>query len=255
MVIGLSIFKDFFKEYQDTYMIIGGTACDFLIEDAGFEPRATDDIDMVLIVEALTPEFVQKFWEFIKEGGYEIKQINEEKRNCYRFCTPTNKTFPKQIELFSTVPDAIDHNGEFHLTPIPTIDGVSNLSAILLNEDYYSFTVDHSDIREGVHYANIEAIICLKAYAYLDNVKRKKAGQDVRQRDIDKHKYDIFRMVFLLPEESKFILPEFIKNHLQEFTDQVKKALPTPDIFKNNGFGEQNMELLYNLLKTIFDLD
>lgn len=255
MVIGLSIFKDFFKDHQDTYMIIGGTACDFLIEDAGFTPRATDDIDMVLIVEALTPEFINKFWEFIKEGGYEITQVHEEKRNCYRFCEPTNKKFPKQIELFSKVPDAIDHNGEFHLTPIPTIDGVSNLSAILLNEDYYSFTVTHSDIREGVHYANIEAIICLKAYAYLDNKKRKEAEQNVRQRDIDKHKYDIFRMVFLLPGDSNFVVPEFIKIHLQEFTDMVKDDLPTSDIFKDNGFGKQDMQRIFEQLKTIFNLD
>lgn len=254
MVIGLSIFKDFFKDHQDTYLIIGGTACDFLIEDAGFEPRATDDIDMVLIIEALSPEFVTKFWEFIKEGGYEIKQVHEEKRNCYRFCVPSNKEFPKQIELFSKVPDAIDHNGEFHLTPIPTIDGVSNLSAILLNEDYYSFTVEHSNVREGVHYANIEAIICLKAFAYLDNKKRKEVGQNVRQKDIDKHKYDIFRMVFLLPGESNFVVPEFIKSHLQEFADTVKSDLPSSDIFKSNGFGEQDMQRIFEQLKTIFNL-
>lgn len=255
MVIGLPIFKDFFKEYQDTYMIIGGTACDFLVADAGFEPRATDDIDMVLIVEALTPEFVKKFWEFIKEGGYEIKQIHEEKRNCYRFCTPTNKEFPKQIELFSKVPDAIDHNGEFHLTPIPTIDGVSNLSAILLNDDYYEFTVTHSEVREGVHYANIEAIICLKAFAYLDNKKRKEAGQKVKKDDITKHKYDIFRLVFLLPGESNFEVPEIIKTHLQEFTDSVKDDLPISDIFKDNGFGKQDMQRIFEQLKTIFRLD
>ncbi len=254
MVIGLSIFKDFFKDHQDTYLIIGGTACDFLIEDAGFEPRATDDIDMVLIVEALSPEFVTKFWEFIKEGGYEIKQVHEEKRNCYRFCVPSNKEFPKQIELFSKVPDAIDHNSEFHLTPIPTIDGVSNLSAILLNEDYYEFTVTHSEIRDGVHYANIEAIICLKAFAYLDNKKRKEAGQVVKQRDIDKHKYDIFRMVFLLPGEINFVVPEIIKINLQEFVDIVKDDLPTPDIFKNNGFGEQDMQRIFEQLKTLFNL-
>lgn len=255
MVAGLSIFKDFFKDHPDTYLIIGGTACDFLIEDAGFEPRATDDIDMVLIVEALTPDFVKKFWEFIKDGGYKIKQVHEEKRNCYRFCEPTNKEFPKQIELFSKVPDAIDHNGEFHLTPIPTIEGVSNLSAILLIEDYYAFTVTHSEIRDGVHYANIEAIICLKAFAYLDNKKRKEAGQEVKQRDIDKHKYDIFRMVFLLPEESNFVVPDIIKINLQEFVDVVKNDLPTPDIFKNNGFGKQDMQRIFEQLKKIFILN
>jgi hypothetical protein len=157
--------------------------------------------------------------------------------------------------LFSKVPEAIEHDGEFHLTPIPTIDGVSNLSAILLNEDYYSFTVEHSDVLDGVHYANIEAIICLKAFAYMDNKKRKEAGQNVRQRDIDKHKYDIFRMVFLLPGESNFEVPEIIKTHLQEFVDTVKDQLPPSVIFKNNGFGEQNMQRIFEQLKMIFNLD
>lgn len=255
MVVGLNIFKEYFKDYQDNYLIIGGTACDILIEDAGFEPRATDDVDMVLIVEALTPEYIQLFWKFIKEGNYEVKEYHEKKRNCYRFYKPENKAFPKQIELFSKIPDVIDHNGEFHLTPIPTIDGVSNLSAILLNEDYYNFTIHHSTIKDDVHFANVEAIICLKAFAYLDNKKRKEAGEDVKTRDIDKHKYDIFRMTFLFPLDNVIELPEIIKENLQEFVDSIKEDLPSQDIFKQNGFGKQDMGKIFEQLKTIFSLN
>lgn len=58
MVIGLDKFKDYFKEYESCYLIIGGSACDIIIENGGFTSRATDDIDIVLIIEALTPEFV-----------------------------------------------------------------------------------------------------------------------------------------------------------------------------------------------------
>ena len=53
MVIGLSKFIEYFKDYSNSYIIIGGTACDIIVENAGFVPRATDDIDIVLIVEAL----------------------------------------------------------------------------------------------------------------------------------------------------------------------------------------------------------
>lgn len=35
--------------------------------------RATRDLDMVLIVEALTPEFGEKFWKFIVDGKYRNK--------------------------------------------------------------------------------------------------------------------------------------------------------------------------------------
>ncbi|MFA5296693.1 MAG: hypothetical protein WC389_00630 [Lutibacter sp.] len=67
MVVGLYAFSEHFKDFQDSYIIIGGTACDIIIEEAGFTPRATDDIDIILIVEALSPEFVARFWEFIKQ--------------------------------------------------------------------------------------------------------------------------------------------------------------------------------------------
>ena len=53
MVIGLDVFKKYFEAYPDNYVIIGGTACDLIIDDAGFVPRATKDIDIILVVEAL----------------------------------------------------------------------------------------------------------------------------------------------------------------------------------------------------------
>ncbi len=67
MVRGLATFKEYFKDYSDNYIIIGGSACDVIIDEAGFEPRATKDIDIILIVEALTSAFVKKFWDFIRE--------------------------------------------------------------------------------------------------------------------------------------------------------------------------------------------
>ena len=71
MVTGLNAFRDYFADDTDKYVLIGGAACDivFTSNDAIF--RATKDLDMVLIVEALSPECGEKFWEFIDEGGYE----------------------------------------------------------------------------------------------------------------------------------------------------------------------------------------
>ena len=55
-----------FADDTDKYVLIGGAACDivFTSNDATF--RATKDLDMVLIVEALSPEFGEKFWKFIE---------------------------------------------------------------------------------------------------------------------------------------------------------------------------------------------
>jgi predicted nucleotidyltransferase len=68
MVRGLDLFRNYFKEYTDKYILIGGTACDLAMESMGLNFRATKDLDIVLILEALDVEFVNAFWSFIKEG-------------------------------------------------------------------------------------------------------------------------------------------------------------------------------------------
>ncbi len=52
MVRGIDSFRDWFRGYEDQYVIIGGTACDLLMTEEGLDFRATKDIDLVLIVEA-----------------------------------------------------------------------------------------------------------------------------------------------------------------------------------------------------------
>lgn len=71
MVRGLNIFSEYFKDFIDNYIIIGGTACDIIIEGAGLTPRVTKDIDIILVVEALSAAFVKHFWNFIQDGNYE----------------------------------------------------------------------------------------------------------------------------------------------------------------------------------------
>lgn len=254
MVVGLDTFSEYFKEFQNSYLIIGGTACDIIIEDAGFIPRATDDIDIILIVEALTPEFVKQFWSFIKDGGYQVQQKEMDKKNCYRFNKPLTANFPKQIELFCKVPDVIDAAEDAHLTPIPVEEGLSSLSAILLNEDYYQYTIQNAQVKDGVHFAAPHCIICLKAFAYLSNKQLKDDGKDVKEVNIIKHKYDVFRMVFLLPQGQLFEIPETIKSDLQKFANVVKNDLPDPAIFKGNRFGDQDMQGIFNQLIKSFNL-
>ncbi len=49
MVTGLTVFRDYFADDTDKYVIIGGAACDivFTSNDAIF--RATKDLDMVYL--------------------------------------------------------------------------------------------------------------------------------------------------------------------------------------------------------------
>ncbi len=70
MVNGIAKFKEYFKGFENQYVIIGGTACDIIMENEELPFRATKDIDIVLIVESITAEFGRKFWEYIKEAKY-----------------------------------------------------------------------------------------------------------------------------------------------------------------------------------------
>jgi hypothetical protein len=255
MVRGLEIFKEYFKDYSENYIIIGGTACDVIIDNAGFEARATKDIDIILIVEALTKEFVLKFWEFINDGEYERREKSEDERKYYRFIQPKTKNFPLQIELFSKIPDLMDLEGEPHLTPIPVDDDLSSLSAILMDDEYYKFTINNSRTEAGVHFAGTEALICLKAKAFLDLTQRKSEGEDVDGRSIRKHKTDIFRLAVLLPSEHQVELPDRIKNDLKAFVDSISEELPDKAIFKQMGIGAIDVEQVFRQIKSIFSLD
>ncbi len=74
MVRGLDLFRDRFRAFEGSFVLIGGAACEQWFAAEGLEFRATRDLDIVLIVEVLAPEAVRVLMRFIAEGGYEIRQ-------------------------------------------------------------------------------------------------------------------------------------------------------------------------------------
>ena len=100
MVRGIAVFTKYFEQYPDNYVIIGGTALDIVVSTSGLKPRATKDIDIILVVEALSSEFASHFWDFVIKGGYEVKEKSDPERQYYRFKELANPEFPYQIELF-----------------------------------------------------------------------------------------------------------------------------------------------------------
>lgn len=54
MVRGIEKFREYFAGYEANYVIIGGAACEVHEETYGQRPRATKDIDIILVVEALS---------------------------------------------------------------------------------------------------------------------------------------------------------------------------------------------------------
>ena len=88
MVRGLDSFKAHFEGYEANYVLIGGTTASLAMDEAGLKFRATVDLDIVLCVEALDPDFVRKFWEFVQTGNYQNRQKSTGDRQFYRFCCP-----------------------------------------------------------------------------------------------------------------------------------------------------------------------
>lgn len=254
MVRGLDTFKKWFEDFTDNYVIIGGTACDATLSDAGFNARATKDIDIILNIEALSESFVERFWDFVRTAGYKKREQEIQKRNAYRFTNPKSHKYPTQIELFSRKPDALALPSDIHITPIPTEEGLSSLSAILLDDGYYNFTLQHSDITDGVHYADSAALICLKAFAYLSNIKLRDSGVNIHSVNIDKHKNDIFRLLPLLHANETIILPDSIRKDMQTFAHSIENNLPPQQILAQAGYGNMTSETVYQNLLIIFQL-
>ena len=101
MVKGMEKFRSYFEEFAGQYTLIGGAACDISFAKNDVDFRATKDLDIVLIVEALTKEFGQRFWDFIRDGKYMMRARSDGSPQFFRFEKPMEAGFPSMIELFS----------------------------------------------------------------------------------------------------------------------------------------------------------
>lgn len=233
MVKGLDTFREYFKDFEEQYVLIGGTACDILFASNEGQFRATRDLDMVLIVEALTQEFGDKFWEFIESGKYRNKAANTGNPQFYRFDKPENDSYPKMIELFARTDFKLkEMNG---LTPIHIDDEVSSLSAILLNEDYYSLLLSGKVVVQELSVLRPEYLLLFKAKAFLDLSARKANGEHVDSRDIKKHKNDILRIAMEFVLEKTDALPENVHTDMKDFIEKLEEEPFDKNLLKAYG--------------------
>lgn len=254
MVAGLDIFTEHFEPFTDHYILIGGGACDWQMEQKGLPFRATKDLDIILIVEALSDNFVNHFWQFINEGEYAVAQVGD-KKSFYRFIKPNTSGYPYMLELFSRRADLIKEIPGMYLTDIPTGEEASSLSAILLDDEYYRFTLANTQLTGGLHLANEIALICLKTRAFLNNTKRKEEGHEVQDDDITKHKKDIIRLTATLTPGIIVTAPQIVKTDLQQYIEILRAE--NPDIkrlLKNQGMADITIDQIIEQLNSTFDL-
>ncbi len=224
MVRGINSFRQWFYGYEEQYTIIGGTACDLLMTEEGLDFRATKDIDLVLIVEAVDASFGRKFWEYVITAGYEHRNKSTGELQFYRFTNPQSREFPAMIELFTRKPDAIILPDNAVISPLPIEEDISSLSAILLDDDYYDFLKQGRIKVAGVTVLDAPYLIPFKVKAWLDLSGRRDAGEHVDGRNIRKHKNDVFRLTQLLERNGEIFLsvPDTVLADMRAFSERMK---------------------------------
>jgi hypothetical protein len=247
MVRGLATFKNHFADYTDQYVLIGGAASAELMEQSGLRFRGTRDLDIVLIVEAMTKEFVRAFWNFIEKGNYNVRSHSQNERKYYRFANPEDEIYPVSLELFSRIPDGIRFEGHGRLTPIPTDDDLSSLSAILLDDDYYPLILKGRDEVDGLSCLKVEYLIILKAKAWLDLHQRK---ADSRKVNIQKN--DVIRLFPLLKPRILIDIPDAVKIDLNDYLKAISEDKSIN--LKNLGISQFGITEIVHQMKQIYGL-
>lgn len=210
------IFRRMFQDFEDYYVLIGGTATSIVLDAHGFESRTTKDYDMVIIDELKNKEFYDTLLNFLELGEYEGSQKGE-KSQLFRFITK-KEGFPEMIELFSILPEyplkKVSRETPLHF------DDDASLSALLLDRDYYQLLVNEREMINGYSVLSNRGLIIYKAKAWLDMSKRTLNGERGLTKKLKKHLNDIMRLTVILHENDKLSnlnVSTSVKLDMQEF--------------------------------------
>lgn len=256
---GLDKFREYMSGFRSHYVVIGGMATVLTLEERGLPARATKDVDMIVICQPETKFYMKRFWEFIKAGGYKLWKPDDDEAAppCfYRFIQPENREFPSQIELFSKVPEDIEVPEDVHIVHIPMEGYTSSFSAIVMDDAYYDFAISHSEIVGDIRILKAEALVVLKAVAFLENLHRKEKGVAVDQKNIDKHKKDVYRLAYVFDGTERYDVGKTIKASLKEFIDEVEKnPIDGKNMMRGQGVPPMPMNEFIRLIRRMFGLE
>lgn len=223
IVDGIGVFEKTFSKFKDSFVIIGGAACRAILSEGRYSPRKTKDIDMVLVLDQLDKIFIDTFWAFIKDGQYKCatrKDKDGQKKYVLYSFYESLPEYPAQIELLSRPLDNLGNPEDYNIEAI-TVDDASYLSAIILEKDYYNYLTGHTEEKNGLRYASVDSIICLKVLAYLNLREDKQKGKHVNDDDYKKHRRDVVMAAASLGVDTEFSVPASIKNSISTFIDAI----------------------------------
>lgn len=250
-VEGLQEFQQHMQEAAGSYALIDGTACDILLSEAGLPFRATHDFDVVIVADDRLPQTAEAIWTLVRDGGYRCGW-GEGKDSCfYRFTEPKRPGYPHMIELFAKCPDFLKGREGIDVAPIHVDENISSLSAILLDDAYYSLFLQGIRTVGGVSVLGTEYIVPFKAKAYLDLKARREAGENVDSRKVKKHKRDALRLAQLLGESEGVDLGGELKDDMLAFV----KDCEVGDVnLKQIGVAGVTMAQLLETMKATYGL-
>jgi len=201
--------------------VIGGCACAEWCGQMEVDFRATQDVDMVLLLESKASGFFTHFWEYVRLAGYELTwRKGDESTRLFRFVKPRDAfAYPKQIELL-TGTDNLEIPEDVHVVHLSLEDEIYSLSAILMHPEYYGLVVKHRSVsRLGLPVVDMEVLPLLKMKAHLNLLKDMQEGRFVSDHDKSKHRNDVFQLATLLPDVSRIELSEELKSDVRAFLD------------------------------------
>lgn len=230
-VRGIERFANAMSSCKGGYVLIGGGACSVLFDSEGDSFRATEDLDVVVIVDGEGVEFAAALWAFIKAAGYEVGKVGDGKCTYYRFCLPKGSRraldYPGQIELFARHPDFALEDEMSEVAPLSFDGAISSLSAIILDDGYYEFIRDNATNVEGITLLDALHIIPLKMRAHIDINRSYEEGRHCNDIDRRKHRSDVARLAGLLSSSARLELTGQMRvdaeDFLTDFTSYVNR--------------------------------
>lgn len=155
------------------------------------------------------------------------------------------------IELFAKCPDFLKGREGIDVAPIHIDENISSLSAILLDDAYYSLFLQGIRTVGGVSVLGTEYIVPFKAKAYLDLKARREAGENVDSKKVKKHKRDALRLAQLLGESEGVDLRGELKDDMIAFV----KDCEVGDVnLKQIGVAGATMAQLLETMKATYGL-
>ena len=181
-------------------------------------------------------EFGKLFWQFIQDGGYEIRERSGGKPQFYRFQKPVKSNFPVMLELFTRIPDGLVLSADAHLIPIPIDEAVSSLSA---------------NVTDNIACVGTDRLIPLKANAWLDLRNRVAQGEVIDARNVRKHLLDVVRLSQLLSPGMRIDVPDRVGADLNRFLGlMVQEAVD----MKILGLGQTKLPTVADRIREAYGL-